>query len=97
MVKRVIKWIVILVVVNACVDPISFDTPPPRELLVVDGMISDDPGPYTVLISNGQALDLDSTHHAPVTGVKITLHDDEGNEEAFTEIRKGEYRTGAVI
>lgn len=94
---QVFKWIVVFAVMTACVDPITFDALPPLQLLVVDGSITDEPGPYRVKISNGIELTADSSTHAPVSNVKITLHDDEGSTEALTEREPGDYWTAGVI
>jgi Domain of unknown function (DUF4249) len=95
--KMKIKWFVAFVLVSACVDPITFNVPTAQLLTVVEGMISDSPGPYTVTLSQGISLDSDSTYRPPVQHAKITLFDDEGNTEAFTELNPGEYVTSGAI
>lgn len=92
-----IRWALVFILLSACIDPIYFDTPPPGVLTVVEGMISDEPGPYVVKVSNAVALDADSVYRPPVEHAKITLYDDEENSEAFTEISPGVYSTGGVI
>jgi hypothetical protein len=95
--RPIIKWILIFLVVSACVDPIGFDSPPAADILVVDGSITDGPGPYSVKISRGVPLEADSTFHYPVSGAIVKLYDDNGAMEPFTEIRPGDYRTGGTI
>lgn len=92
-----IKWVVAFLLVSACVDPIDFQVPPAEFQTVVEGMISDSPGPYTVTVSRGIPLDSDSTYRAPVQNLKIKLFDDEGNSEDFTETKPGTYTTGGII
>ena len=92
-----IRWVVAFVLVSACVGPIDFKVPKEEFLTVVEGMISDSPGPYTVTISKGISLASDSTYRPPVTNVKVKLFDDEGNTEDFTEVKPGVYSTGGII
>jgi hypothetical protein len=91
------RWLIIFILLSACVDRIYFNVPPPQFQTVVEGMISDNPGPYAVKVSKGLSLDSDTSYHSPVRQAKIRLFDDEGNSEDLTEIRPGEYLTGGAI
>lgn len=84
-------------VVSACVDPISFEIPSADLQLVVEGIITNDPGPYTVKVSKGIPLEADSIVRVPVTNVKITLVSEDGAREIFTETEPGIYNTGGMI
>jgi hypothetical protein len=97
MFTRLPKWILVFVAASACVDPIAFDAPPAAELLVIDGSITDQQGPYTVKITRGLGLDADTNAPPPVTGVVVKLHDDLGSVENFTETAPGMYSTGGTI
>lgn len=91
-------WWVTFILLTTCVDKIYFDAPPANSLLIVEGTISDATGPYVVKVSEGFNLDIaDSTVHRPVSGVNITLFDDEGNSESLHEIATGEYATSGII
>ena len=92
-----LRWILAFILLNACVDPIYFNAPPAQFLTVVEGFISDSPGPYTVKISKGLSLNADSSSRNPVQKAKIKLYDDEGNAEDFTETSPGVYMTGGII
>jgi hypothetical protein len=48
-------------------------------------------------MSRGVKLSSDSSAVQPVTGVKIKLHSDQGEEEDFTEEREGTYTTAGAI
>lgn len=85
------------IVLNGCVEPIDFEVPPAQLQTVVEGMISDDPGPYVVKVSQGISLNADSLKPAPVENVKIRLHDDQGNVEEFVETSPGVYMTGGIM
>jgi hypothetical protein len=60
-------------------------------------MITDSPGPYTVSLSSGLALDSKSSIPMPVQNAKVTLFDDEGNSEIFTETTAGTYTSNNII
>ncbi len=78
-------------------DRINFNVPPAKFQTVVDGMISDGPGPYTVNVSKSLSLDASSPTPSPVENAKIKLYDDEGNSEDLTETTPGVYMTGGII
>lgn len=91
------KWFVAFILMSACVERIDFDAPPALVFTVVDGTISDTPGPYTVSLSKGISLNADSVVRIPIEKAKIELHDDVGNVENFTETNPGVYVTGGAI
>jgi hypothetical protein len=87
--------ILILILINGCIDPANIDVPEFKYQLVVDGFITTDPGPYTVKLYRsrplGAAVDLDRLIAEKFAN--ITLKDDAGNSELLTEIEEGIYRT----
>jgi len=87
----------ILFTLLACVEQIDFDVPPAQYQIVVEGMITDSPGPYTVRVTRGLNVNIDSIVVEPVTSARITLYDDRGNEEPLTETEPGTYTTGGLI
>jgi hypothetical protein len=92
-----IKSLVTFFFLSACVERIDFNSPPAQLLTVVEGTISDKPGPYKVKITKGLTLDQGLSSLVPVQKAKIKLYDDIGNVEAFKEIDPGVYETGGVI
>jgi Domain of unknown function (DUF4249) len=96
-IKSRFKWLLVFLLLTACVERIYFDVPLAQFQTVVEGFISDSPGPYTVKITNGLNLDGDFSNPAPVQNAKIKLYDDQGGVEAFTEISPGVYMTNGLI
>jgi hypothetical protein len=94
---RSFNGFLVFLTMAACIDPISFDIPPAADLLVVDGLISDEPGSYKVKLSRGVDLDVATGIEAPVSGASITLYEDGASSEDFVEVSPGEYVTGGVI
>ncbi|MEQ8472047.1 MAG: DUF4249 domain-containing protein [Marinoscillum sp.] len=92
------KYLIILCVgFQACVEPIDFDLPQAANQLVIEGMISDGPGPYQVKLSRGIDLNSDTLVTTGVTGAQVELFDDQGNSEQLVEMGNGVYQTTGVI
>lgn len=84
-------------ILMACVERIDFDLPSSASQIIVEGMISDQAGPYTVKVSNAMSLDTDSVYFIPVRKMKVKLYDDEGNTEQLVELNDGTYATEGLI
>ncbi len=95
--KIKLRWLMVFVLINACVERIYFDVPSAQLQMVVEGMVSDNPGPYTVKVSKGLSLEADTTSLVAFTNLKIKLFDDLGNEEAFVEKNPGVYLTNGLL
>src|SRR5258705_8888027 len=91
------RWVIAFVTLSACVDKISFSVPPAQSLTIVEGMISDSPGPYTVKVSKSLSPNADSSFRDPIQKAKIQLHNDEGEEEDLSEASPGVYVTNGAI
>ncbi len=83
---------------SACVDPISYKTPASEYQLVVDGLITDEPGPYTVTLSLTRALDDYTVDTLPVNNAKITIKSDAGETDNLVPVadRPGVYKTTTI-
>jgi hypothetical protein len=62
-------------------------------MIVVEGMITNTPGPYTVYLSVSAALD--KPEFIPLSGYSVIISDDQGNMELLTQIEPGVYMTSA--
>lgn len=91
------KYLVLVLGISSCVERIDFEVPESNLPLIVEGMISDQPGPYQVSISIGSNLNEDSIYYEPVTDAKISLFDDSNQVEQFTELFPGTYETSGSI
>lgn len=60
-------------------------------LLVIDGKITDAPGPYTIRLNISS--DVYQFNYPPLTGASLTITDDLGESEVLTEEEPGVYRT----
>jgi hypothetical protein len=78
---------------DACVDPLDVPVLSAPPVLVVDGMITDEQGPYTVRLSLNSPLDQDLDRRIPVTNAIVKIGDDNGAVEVLTESISGTYET----
>lgn len=85
--------IFILLISIGCIDPFNVQVPGIERLIAVDGMITDQPGPYKVKLfwtsSIGEAFNLAD----PVEDAQVVISDDLGNAETLTYHGKGVYET----
>jgi len=92
-----INWFMAFILLNGCVEPIDFEIPSAQPQTVIEGMISTNPGPYTVKVSKSLNLNEDTLDLIPIENGRIKLYDDQGNVEDFTETSPGIYKTGGII
>ena len=93
--KKNPSLLILIVLTTACVDRITIKIPVlPSTIFTVDGLITDEPGPYTVKLTSAIRVDGGLTRGGEAISVKkITLYDDIGNEETLSEINQGTYQT----
>ncbi len=78
----------------ACVDRIELDTIDQFDSqIVVDGFISDDPGPYTVKIFRTSKVDDNLRNALPFSAKEVSIFDNLGNTEVLEETVLGLYQT----
>lgn len=83
--------------VAGCIDPVDFNVKTTDLQLVVNGFITDQPGPYTVTLYKARRLKADLDFSVPVTGASITIFSDAGEEETLTETIEGTYVTSQIV
>jgi len=93
---RVSVKILILFTMIACVDRININIDPNTPFaLVISGYITDQPGPYTILVQRG--YDIESLgNRTPISIQSVVMSDDHGVSEELSEIRNGVYSTDSA-
>lgn len=81
----------IFILVNACKEKFWPELDKYEDVLVVDGMITNKPGPYTIRLA--LSAPLDSAEFIPYKGCEVVLSDNIGNTEALTETKPGVYES----
>lgn len=92
------RWVpAALLMAASCVTPIEFSVPGSEPLLVVDGAITTDPGPYTVRLFKSFVVNDRYENPVPEFGARLTITDDQGLEEVLEETDKGIYETAGAM
>ena len=90
---RALYSIVLILSSAACVDRVFIDVGSGAAFgIVIDGHISDQPGPYRIEINSGHDLENRFDRH-PISVKRLVLSDDEGTKEVLTEVNEGVYQT----
>lgn len=80
----------------SCEKEISIDLNSSNPQLVIEGNISDEPGPYTVKLS--KTVNFSNRNvFPPVAGAFITISDNTGIIDTLTEVEPGLYKTHTII
>ena len=83
-----------LLIVAACIDPLKVDVLSVDRRLVVDGLITDKPGPYQVKLFYSNRLSTTNLNpYEPVINAAVFIVDDFNNSFALSEIEPGTYQT----
>lgn len=80
----------------SCIEPYDIELVNSKANLVVDGMITDAPGPYTIKIYRTKPLNAQLDKVDWVQYAKVWILDDSGVEEELTEVTPGNYVTSAT-
>ncbi len=94
--RHVNKYLVLLIYlgISGCLDPFDPNVPESdQSFVVVDGIVTDQPGPYTVKISRSTSLNGDSDK---VTGAQVSIEVQNGGTETLIETRDGVYETSTL-
>ncbi|HCW08362.1 MAG TPA: hypothetical protein DGG95_13460 [Cytophagales bacterium] len=87
------SFVLIFFLSFSCVDPYLLSVAQYQPALVVEGMITDQPGPYVVKISETTSINDQSGDFVLITGATVILKDDQGNFETLKEMSTGSYYT----
>jgi hypothetical protein len=91
-----ISILLVLLFTNSCVVKFIPAIDEEKELLVVQGLITDQPEPDTVKLSQSQPFGQVSAAK-PMSGCSISISDDQGNYYSLYEVRPGSYITDPSI
>ncbi len=94
--NKYIALITGVLIISSCITQFVPETDENDTMLVVEGMITDQPGVYTVKLS--KSLPLSSNGNTVVlTGCIVTISDDNGNWTSLYETQPGTYVTDGVF
>ena len=84
--------ITLAVIVMTCVEPYTPSLEKYEDVLVIDGLVTNAQGPYTVKLS--RSFRYNDPFGSPESDAYILLMDNQGNTTGFTEESPGIYRSG---
>ncbi|MBS1680215.1 MAG: DUF4249 domain-containing protein [Bacteroidetes bacterium] len=84
---------ILLLFLGSCVSPYDINSSEYRETIVIQGMITDQPGPYLVQVSNAIPINLQTQETGAISGATVVIEDDQGNSERLVEKTPGNYYT----
>ncbi|MGV3587963.1 MAG: DUF4249 domain-containing protein [Adhaeribacter sp.] len=94
--KKFYSFLLVLIISQlvGCIDPLDLKTGRGTERLVVDGLITNEPGPYTVKLSMSEPYASYAGNASSfVRRATVIISDDKGNSETLTETKPGTYTT----
>ncbi len=95
---RVYRFFPLLILLmDACIDPLTLKLPATDSHLVVDGFLSDDIGPYQIKLYRSSNLDDNLNKSTPETGAHVVIVDDLGTEFLLKENSSGVYETASNV
>jgi hypothetical protein len=86
-----ILFLILVIFGYGCKEEFLPETKDKGQRLVVDGMITNEPGPYSIRIS--RSGNLNDTLLIPCRGCEVTLFEKDGKSEKLNEMSAGYYRT----
>ncbi len=94
------KWLFcfcsLFILLDACIDPYPLAINTNENTLVVEGMITDQPGPYTVKVAYANKLSDPIDETRQVNSAKVELFDNLGNKEILSQSASGVYQTSTT-
>lgn len=91
---KVVRIIPILLLLSdACIERYELPEQLAAPRLVVDGMITDQPGPYTIELFISTDLNTNLNNRVHVSNAIVKIVDDQGNEEGLKEVSPGVYES----
>jgi hypothetical protein len=89
--NKLLVFCIFILLVADCTQPFTPEISKYNNVLVIDGLVTNMPGPYEVRLSRSFPYDADTSEK--VTRATVRVVDDLGNEYLFTEVERGVYRS----
>lgn len=86
-------WIVLVLLADGCVEPYNAPVVEQQPRIVVDALLTDQPGPHQVKLFLSSGLDEDLDKPEFISGASVRITDNTGHMEWLTETAKGIYQT----
>ena len=94
-IQKFFTFLLIFIGLTSCQKVINIDLNSVSPEIVIEGNITDKPGPYVVYVSQTVNFS-DANEFPPVTGAIVTITDNTGSTELLSESKPGEYITSTT-
>ncbi|UII29600.1 DUF4249 domain-containing protein [Fulvivirga ulvae] len=94
--KSIVAIIIAVAMLSSCEKEISIDLNSSDSQVVIDGSITDTPGPYYVRITRSVNFN-DANDYPPITDAMVIISDDQGTTDTLTEASAGVYQTSKIV
>jgi Domain of unknown function (DUF4249) len=91
--RRSVILILALFFCDSCIDRIDIEIPNESFPLVVEGLITNEVGPYTVQLTKASKLNEDLNFRKFLSAKSVAIYDDANNAELLEEVETGVYQT----
>jgi hypothetical protein len=93
-IKNLSLFLFIVFISDGCIDKLIVDLGDRATLpIVIDGFISDQPGPYIIKVRRSFKVDAIGLYEPPISAKKISIIDNIGNQETLSQVSTGVYKT----
>jgi hypothetical protein len=92
-IKFIYCFFIAFLILDACIEPFDINIGTARETVVVDGLLTDQPGPHTVQLFKSSDLKEQLNSVFTIGGATVVLKDDQGGSQALRETSPGKYQT----
>jgi hypothetical protein len=92
---RIVILVILIQLISSCITQFIPRTNEDKKILVVEGLITDQPNADTIKLSKSLPLGARSSTN-PLTGGAVTISDNLGNSFGLTEVKAGTYVTDPV-
>ncbi len=86
----------LFLILDACIEPFNIQLKDSQQVMVVEGVITDQPGPYTVKLFYSLSLEEELNKINWVQGAAVSIYDDQGTVESLHEVTPGIYQTTSI-
>lgn len=91
-----IPLLVASILLGGCEKIVSIDLNNADPHLVIEGVVTDQPGPYRVTLSKTGNYFVDQLVFPPVTKAQIVVTDDQGQRDTLKEVTNGTYQSSTL-
>jgi hypothetical protein len=96
--RRISTFLFLIAIAFSCVDPIDLKVDSDADAIVIDGLVTNEPGPHIIKV--GRSIPFDNSkvlgaYFKAEAGAIVIIRDSDGNQVQLTEGKGGNYQTPA--